>query len=82
MHPEWIVTALSTMLQREQMKAISLAVQRPSFQRAAGDLDGLRTQELLHAAEQLGEFASVRDALRMQPCGFMYLCTRFYFSLP
>jgi hypothetical protein len=64
LHPEWIATAFSTMLQREQMYAINISVRQPAFRRDASELDGLRSEELLHTAEQLGQHACVRDALR------------------
>ena len=64
LHPEWLATAFSAMLQREQMHAIKMAIRQPAFQRDASKLDGLRSEELLHAAEQLGQHACVRDALR------------------
>ena len=52
------------MLQRDQMHAINISIRQPAFQRDATELDGLRTEELDHAGEQLGQYACVRDALR------------------
>mgnify|MGYP003335955530 CR=1 FL=1 len=64
LHAEWVATAFSTMLQREQMHAINISIRQPAFQRDATELDGLRTEQLDHAGEQLGQYACVRDALR------------------
>ena len=64
LHAEWVATAFSTMWQREQMHAIKLAIQRPSWSKVADDLASLKPEDLLLAAGQLGEHASVRDAMR------------------